>query len=117
MSTVLRHTPNSVHAIAADLELVHNVAELKHHRSLEICWIPSTALVLSCTNLSCVDLSTRHTLNRVLLATTDLELVYNVAELGHHLPLQGHSCHGLTAGVSFPEPPQNGTGPVPKGWV
>ena len=56
-------------------------------------------------------------LNRVHLTTVDLELVYNVAELGHHLPLQGHSCHGFAAGVSLPEPPQNGARPVPKGWV
>lgn len=46
-----------------------------------------------------------------------LELVHDVTELGHHLALDGQPSHSLTPGVSLPEPPQNGTGPVAKGWV
>ena len=46
-----------------------------------------------------------------------LELVYNVAQLGHHLALYGQGCHSLTAGVCLPQPPQDCTSPVSKGWV
>lgn len=45
----------------------------------------------------------------------NLELVHNVAELGHHLALQGNASHGLAAGVSLSEAGENGTGPVSKG--
>ena len=32
-----------------------------------------------------------------------LELVNNVAELGHHLALEGQDLHGLAGGVRLPE--------------